>query len=77
MQHRPDAISVFVRPVTTEELERRLRGRGTETEETVQRRLGVARHELTFASRYKHEVINHTVDQSVHDICRILTRRGE
>ena len=72
IQHYPDAITIFVQPSTIEELEQRLRARGTETELAIQRRLEVARHELTYASRYQHKVINDSVDQAVADICRIL-----
>jgi len=43
VQQYPQAVTVFLRPPTTEELEHRLRGRGTESEETIARRLEVAR----------------------------------
>ena len=69
----PDAITLFMRPESIEELERRLRGRGTETEETIHRRLQVAREELRYVRHYRHEIINQTVDQAVHDICLVLT----
>jgi guanylate kinase len=69
----PQAITIFVRPESIEELERRLRGRGTESEEAIRRRLEVARRELSFADRYRHQVINRTVDQAVHDICNLLS----
>ncbi len=68
----PDAITIFIRPESWEELERRLRGRRTETEEAVLRRLEVARHELAFADRYKYQVVNRSVDQAVADILAIL-----
>ncbi len=77
LQQTPEAITVFVHPGSMEELERRLRGRGAESEEAILRRLEVARHELTFASQYRHLVENKTVEQTVHDICRILTRIHE
>ena len=68
----PDAITVFIRPQSIEELERRLRERGTETEDTIQRRLAIARRELNAASHYKHHVINESVDQAVADLSRVL-----
>lgn len=68
----PDAITIFIRPDSIAELERRLRQRGTETEESIERRLAVARRELTFADRYRHEVINDTVERAVEEICQIL-----
>jgi guanylate kinase len=73
----PQAITIFVRPESIEELERRLRGRGTESEDAIQRRLEVARRELSFADRYQHQVINRTVDQAVHDICTILSASSQ
>ena len=77
LEHYPEAITVFLRPSSTAELERRLRGRGTESEDRIQRRLEIARHELTFAKRYKHEVINQSVDQAAEDIIQILMHYAE
>lgn len=68
----PDAITIFIRPDSLDELERRLRQRGTDSEESIQRRLEVARRELTFASRYQHEVVNDTVERAVQEISQIL-----
>ena len=48
-----------------EELERRLRGRGTEDEAAIQRRLDEARRELALADRYRYQVVNDDVDQAV------------
>ncbi len=73
----PDAITIFLRPGKREELERRLRGRGTETEEALQRRLAQADRELALAGRYRHEVINDDINQAVADICGILTSQWE
>ena len=70
----PDAVTFFVRPESLEVLEKRLRERGTENEETIQRRLEVACEEWPFASQYTHEVINYTVDQAVGEICQHLDR---
>ena len=70
----PDALTIFLRPSSLEELERRLRGRGTEKEEAVQRRLEQARTELAQASWYRYQVINDKVDQAVQAICDILVR---
>ncbi|HEY2827995.1 MAG TPA: guanylate kinase [Pirellulales bacterium] len=68
----PDAVTIFVRPETLEELERRLRSRGTETEESIQRRLTTARRELAGASLYRYQVTNQNVDQAVDEILKIL-----
>jgi guanylate kinase len=68
----PDAISVFIHPGSLEELERRLRGRGTEKEEALARRLEVASHELEASVIYRHIVTNQSVEQTATDICDIL-----
>ncbi len=77
MQRFSDVVSIFLRPSSREELERRLRYRGTETEEAIQRRLAQAERELPLAGRYGHQVINDDMDQAVQEICDILTREWE
>jgi guanylate kinase len=72
-----DAITIFLRPSSREELERRLRGRGTETEQAVRRRLAQAEQELALACRYQYQVINDDMDQAVRDINEILTNQWE
>ena len=57
-------MTIFIRPDSMDELERRLRSRGTEKEEAIQRRLAVARHELQLADQYEHQVVNVTVAAS-------------
>jgi len=72
----PEAVMIFIRPRSLEELEHRLRSRGTEDEQAIQRRLAVARHELQQSDHYQYQVVNDTVPQAVDDICRILNSRG-
>ena len=72
LKHYQDAITIFIHPGSIEELERRLRGRGTETEDALSRRLEVASRELAAAGSYRHTVINQTIDQTVNDICQVL-----
>jgi guanylate kinase len=69
-------VTAFIRPESVEELERRLRARGTEGEDAVQRRLAVARHELQLSDHYEHQVVNVTVDGAVDEICEIMRSRG-
>jgi guanylate kinase len=68
----PQAVTFFVRPASWEALEARLRGRATETDQQVEARLAVARRELAAAGRYRHQVVNVTVDAAVEEICRLL-----
>jgi guanylate kinase len=72
----PDVPNIFLRPSSEAELERRLRARGTESEEAIQRRLEVARRELVRADQYKFQVVNDTVDRAVGQISEILTKLG-
>lgn len=65
-------ITIFVHPGGMEELETRLRNRGTESEEAILRRLEVARQEMQAIACYQHEVINHDLAGAVRDICNIL-----
>jgi guanylate kinase len=71
-----DAITIFLHPGSMEELERRLRHRGTDSEEAIARRLEVARHEMTFKERYKFDVQNVSVDQAVADVCSLLNAQA-
>ncbi len=68
----PEAVFVFLAPPSPQELEARLRGRGTETEEQVNRRLATAREELAAADEFDHVVVNHTVSQAAADVAALL-----
>ena len=72
LNHFRDAVTIFVRPSSFEVLERRLRDRGTESEVAVQRRLAVARRELTQANQYRYQVVNDSLDEAVRAISKIL-----
>jgi guanylate kinase len=72
LKHYPDAITIFIHPGSLEELERRLRGRGTESEDVLNRRLEVAKRELDASPTYRHIIINQSVQQTVNDICELL-----
>jgi guanylate kinase len=67
----PDAVSIFLRTSSLAEYERRLRSRGTETEEQIQRRLRTAEAELVRASEYKFVVINDDL-QTAQDAMRSI-----
>lgn len=58
MERMPECVSIFVLPPSFEELERRLRGRGTETEDKILKRLETARGELAYADKYRYQVVN-------------------
>lgn len=68
----PDCVSIFIRPADMRELEKRLRGRGTESEERIQSRLATAREEMAQAKHYDYEIVNVTIEDAVAGICAIL-----
>lgn len=68
----PQARFVFIAPPSWEELERRLRGRGSETEEQVQRRLQTAREEMQAQAEFDHVIINHEVDNTVEQLAQYM-----
>lgn len=66
------ALSIFIMPPSVEELSRRLHGRGTETEELIQKRLSKAEYEMSFASQFDHIVVNDDLGKAVEAIEAIL-----
>ena len=68
----PRAVTVFLSAGSIEEFERRLRGRGTETEDAIQRRLETARAEMASAGEYDHHVINDALDRAAGEIGDLL-----
>ena len=76
LERHPQALTIFVHSGSVQELERRLRARGTESEEALARRLETAQLELAKKHRYRYEVINRDVQQAVRDVCEILLRQA-
>lgn len=74
LRDEPEAITIFVHPGSMDELERRLRNRGTESEEAIQRRLDVAAEELALRRHYTHEVVNETIEHTVQQMCQLLAQ---
>jgi len=69
----PEAVSIFVLPPSWRELERRLRGRGTDHEEVITRRLQRAREEAREFSTYDYWIVNDSVEHAVSVLHAILT----
>ena len=68
-----DTVTIFILPPSMEELENRLRGRGTETEEKVQKRLAQAKEEIGRAGEFEYLVTNKDVDTAAKQIVAIIT----
>ncbi len=66
------ATHIFISPPDLTELEKRLRGRGTESEEVIQLRLKNAAVEMRAAGEYEYLVINETIDESAHLLAAII-----
>lgn len=72
----PDALSIFILPPSTAELERRLRGRGTDSEATIRRRLGDALGDMTHWREFDFAVINEDVDEAAEQLAAIIDGHG-
>lgn len=77
MKKYPDILSIFILPPSMDSLERRLRRRGTEDEETIQKRLATAKEEMKYKNRYKYNVVNGDLDVAVDEILDILHKEIE
>ena len=73
MERCPDGTFIFLLPPSLEELRRRITGRGTESEESLTRRLAAARDEIRLGRRYRYAVLNDTVEDATARIQTILT----
>ena len=69
----PSAVLVFLAPPSIEELERRLRGRGTDPEEKIRVRLDTARDEFKRARDYDYIVINDDAKEAARELDAIIT----
>lgn len=65
-------ISIFIAPPSLEELENRLRGRGTESDDVIKSRVAKATQELEYKKQYKRIVINDDLNQAVEDVRKII-----
>lgn len=71
-QRKPDALMIFLVPPSWEELERRLRSRGTEDESTMRQRLHTAREELAQQERFDLVLVNDDVDRCAGDVLEAI-----
>lgn len=72
----PDAVGILILPPSDEELERRLRARNTDDEETIRLRLQNARKELAFAreqGKYEYEIVNDDLERAKDELVHLVT----
>jgi guanylate kinase len=68
----PDAIGIFILPPSIEALETRLRGRGTDSEETILKRMAVVRSEVDHAEAADYLIFNEHIDEAVRDLLAVV-----
>jgi len=71
-QRHPEAILIFLVPPSFQELERRLRGRETESDEAVKRRLDVASQEMRLQDEYDHIIVNNELERAADDVMMVI-----
>ena len=69
----PDAVMIFIAPPTLMELERRLRSRGTDSEEKIQKRLSRAREEIKAVREFDYVIVNDMLSKAVNEFKSIIT----
>lgn len=69
----PDAVLIFIAPPSIHELERRLRKRGTETEEVIAERVSQAEREIKCAENYDYIIVNGELEKAVSDVSSVIT----
>lgn len=72
MARMPEAVTVFIAPPSFAELESRLRGRGTETEEVIRTRLELARKECAAMNAFRYVVVNDRVEEAADRLRAVI-----
>ena len=68
-----DCISIFIKPPSLEELERRLANRNADSPKSIEKRLEIAREELTYADRFDYTVVNDKLPEAYREVKEIIT----
>lgn len=71
-EKRPDALFVFIAPPSVAELTRRLKKRGTETDEVIAERVSKAAGEITMSDKYDYIIINDALEDAVSDFFAVI-----
>lgn len=69
-----DCVSIFILPPSRKELEKRLRGRNTESEEAIQKRLDIVGQEIALKDKYRYTVVNENVEEALNDLIEIFQK---
>ena len=68
----PQAIGVFILPPSLQALEQRLRGRGTDSEESISKRIASAREEITHVDEFDFVIVNEVMDEAIKDLISLV-----
>ena len=68
----PESLSIFLLPPSKEELEKRIRNRGTEKEDAINKRLSRANFEIASSDKFDFVLINHDVNETVKGVFKII-----
>ncbi|MFZ5661115.1 MAG: guanylate kinase [Pseudomonadota bacterium] len=68
----PDAVSVFILPPSRQALEARMRNRGQDSEDVIQRRLAAAREEMSHYTEFDYVIVNERFETAVDEMCAIF-----
>ena len=71
-EKRPDAVFIFIVPPSVGELRRRLKKRGTETDEVIEERVSKASWELSQAEKYDYIIVNDALEDAVSDFFAVI-----
>ena len=75
VKSKMDCVSVFILPPSIGELENRLRGRGTDSDEKIRLRLKNAEYEITRSEEFDHRIVNDYLGRTVFDLKKIIIER--
>lgn len=71
-EKRPDALFIFIAPPSVNELRRRLKKRGTETDEVIEKRVSQAAGEIALAPKYDYIIVNDALEDAVSDFFAVM-----
>ena len=73
----PDCVGIFILPPSIEELERRMRARGQDSEAVIRRRLEAARGEMDHAGEFNYAIINKDFDTARQELAQIIQKERD
>ncbi len=73
-QYPAQSLAIFIRPPSLDVLRDRLTNRGTETEESLRKRLGKAEEELSYANQFDHILVNDVLEKAIDEACELVKK---